>query len=166
VLDAQLEPDLMQVGSMVPALATGHVYDRCLGGLGALGAPIDMATGALKMGKAGCQPQALGGRGRDATVEFRDPIGLAGIYSPAQRIVMELRGGDRWGDEPRGRWMVDKVRDEGQWVVHTAETVEDHRLDGLPGRHEAHGRILLGRLVNDLAQTECFKHASDKAKVI
>jgi hypothetical protein len=68
--------------------------------------------------------------------------------------------------ESRGRVILEKPRHQVQLLVHKAEAVEDHRVDGMAGGDEAHLRVLLGRLVNDFSDAKFVKHACDEAQMI
>jgi hypothetical protein len=48
-------------------------------------------------------------------------------------------------------------------LVHQAEALEDHRVDGMAGGDEAHLRVLRGRLVNN---AKFVKHAGDETPMI
>jgi len=52
VLDHQVEPHVVQVGSMISAVTAGEVNDLRFGRLVALVAAIDMEAGAIQMGEA------------------------------------------------------------------------------------------------------------------
>ena len=51
-------------------------------------------------------------------------------------------------------------------MVHKAEAIEHHRFDGITGGEVPHFRVLLGGLVNDVANAEFVEHASDEAEVV
>ena len=77
---------------MIPTVAPGDVHDLLLGLLVTVVAPIDMKTGAIEMGKARRQAQALGsGRGNEA-VEFRHASSIEGIQGPTEGVIVELLG--------------------------------------------------------------------------
>lgn len=100
VLDHQVEPHLVQVGSMISAVTAGNGHDLCLGRLVAMVAAIDMDAGAIQMGEAGAKPSAPRRRGCKKTVECRDAIGIERIQSPAQRVIMQMPGFDAGGQKP------------------------------------------------------------------
>src|SRR5882724_4466554 len=77
-----------------------------------------------------------------------------------------MRRGNRRGDESRGGFILEKLGDEVEALVHKAEAVEHHRLHRVPGGDDLHGRVLLGGLVDDVANAEFFKHTRDEAEVI
>ena len=69
-------------------------------------------------------------------------------------------------NEAREGFILEKMGDEVELLVDKTETVEHQSFDCMASRHNAHCRVLLRRLVNDLGDAEFFKHACDKAKVI
>src|SRR5215475_9228306 len=70
VFDTQVQYHLVEVRSLIPTVAPGDINDVRIRLLVTIVAPVDMKTGAIEMGKAGRQSQALRrGRGHEA-VEF------------------------------------------------------------------------------------------------
>jgi hypothetical protein len=51
-------------------------------------------------------------------------------------------------------------------LVHKAEAIEHHGVDGLARGHNPRFWILLGGSVNDLTDAEFIEHVRDKAKMI
>jgi hypothetical protein len=58
------------------------------------------------------------------------------------------------------------MRHKVELLVDEAQAVEDHGFDGMACGHQTHFRVLLGGFINDFGDTEFFKHARNKAKVI
>jgi hypothetical protein len=100
VLDHQVEPHVVQGGSIIAAVTAGEGHDLCRGRLIAMVAAIDMDAGAIQMGDAGAKPYAPRSRGCQKTVECRDAIGIERIQSPAQRVSMQMPGGEAGGQKP------------------------------------------------------------------
>jgi hypothetical protein len=48
----------------------------------------------------------------------------------------------------------------------TPQALEPHGFDGFTHGEVAHFRVLLGRLIDDLAHAKCVEHASDKGEVV
>jgi hypothetical protein len=65
---------LVEVWTMIAAVATRDVNHLCIRLLSTVVAAIDMKTGAIEMGKGRRQPKALCRRGGNETVECRDPV--------------------------------------------------------------------------------------------
>jgi hypothetical protein len=61
---------------------------------------------------------------------------------------------------------VEASGDQVEGLIDTPQTIEHHGFDGFTDSEVAHCRVLLGRLIEDLAHTEFVEHASDKAKVV
>jgi hypothetical protein len=125
---------VVEVRPLSAAVATGDVQHLSLRFLGTVVAPIDRAAGASEMRKGRRHPEALCRRGRNEAVECRATIVIERIHSASQRVIMEMLGSDPRGDEALCGLILKKQRDEGAWLVHKAEPMEDHRFDGV-----AHG---------------------------
>lgn len=166
MLDNEIAHDLVEIRAMVPAGALSDVDDLLVGRLRAVRTAIDMETGTIEMGKGRCEPSALCRRGCKQTVQGGDAKGIERIEGTPQGVIVQMAGFDRRSDEPRGRFILEKVGHQVQLWVHTAEPVEDHRLDRLACGHETHFRVLLGRLIDDLSNAEFVKHARDQAQGI
>src|SRR4029434_4082317 len=125
-----------------------------------------MQRGASEWAKGGSRPQPLSGCSGKEARECRDAIGIEGIEGPAERVIVEMAGLHAWGNEPRERLMLEKMGDEVELLMNKAQTIEDHGLDRMASGHNPQCRVLLGGFVNDLGDTEFFKHACDKAQGI
>src|SRR5215211_8247319 len=77
-----------------------------------------------------------------------------------------MRGFDLRGDEPVRRFVLKKQGHEIQLLVHKAQAVEDHRLDGVAHGDQAGLWVLPGGLVNDGADAEFIKHPGHQAEMI
>jgi hypothetical protein len=51
-------------------------------------------------------------------------------------------------------------------LIDKPQAIQHHRFDGLTHREVSHFRVLVGRLIEDVANGEFVEHASDKAKVV
>jgi hypothetical protein len=58
------------------------------------------------------------------------------------------------------------VRDKIEWLIDNAEPIEHHRLDRCPRGHNPHFRVLLSRLINDVAKAEFIKHDCHESQMI
>src|SRR5918911_3177847 len=58
------------------------------------------------------------------------------------------------------------MRDKVQLLVEKAQPVEYHGFDCMASGHNTHFRVLLRRVINDLSNTEFFKHPRDQTQVI
>src|SRR4029453_17851728 len=88
------------------------------------------------------------------------------IHGPSQRLVMEMLGGNAWGNEPLGRFVLEKHRDQGELVMDKAQAVEDHRFDRITAGHNTLLRVLGCGAVNHLAEAQFFKHPGNEAEMI
>ena len=166
VLHDQLQHDLVEVGAMVPTIAWSDVHDLFVRRLIAVRAAIDMATRRIEMAERGRQPQSPRRRGSNEAVEGRHPSLVQRIESAPERVIIAMAGLNAWGNEAREGFILEKMGHEVELVVEKTETVEPHSFDCMASGHNAHCRVLLRRLVNDLGDAEFFKYACDKAKVI
>jgi len=62
--------------------------------------------------------------------------------------------------------MVEESGDQVEGLIDTPQAIEHHGFDGFTHGEVAHFRVLLGRLIDDLAHAQFVEHASDKAEVI
>ena len=129
-------------------------------------ASVDMEAGAIEMGKRRCKPEALRRRGSNETVELRDAIRIERIQSTSQCIIMEMLGIDSGGDEALGGFILKKLRDEVELLIHTTKPIKDHRFDGVA--HGNHGGlwIVLYRSVKHVANTKFVKHPSHETEMV
>jgi hypothetical protein len=166
MLHDQFQHDLVEVGAMIPTRAWRDVHDLFVRRLIAVIPAIDMETRRIEMAERGRQPQAPGRRGGNEAVECRHPRLVQCIESAPERVIIEMAGLNTWGNEAREGFILEKMGDEVELLVDKTEAVEHHSFDCMASRHNAHGRVLLRRLVNDLGDAEFFKHACDQAQVI
>lgn len=166
-LDHSGQHDWLAVGPMLPTIAARAVHDLCVGGIVAVVAAIDMATGAIEMREARDTPQTLGGRGRNETVECGNAIIIARISRPAEGVIMEmLRFDHQGGQESRGRFVLEQPLHPRAVLVHTAEAVQDHGFDGIARGHDPRCWLVSGRAVHDLTYAEGIEHTRDKAPMV
>jgi hypothetical protein len=151
---------------MIPALAAGQVYDLRVGFSFAVRAAIDVEAGRVEMGKARSQSEALGSRRRNETVKLRHARGIEGIQDPAESVIVELFGGNAGRNKPVGGLILEEPRDQGECVIDKSQAIEHHGFDGFTHGEVPHFRVLVGRLIEDIANTEFVEHASDKAEVV
>ena len=166
VLHHEVTQDLGEVWTMIAAVATREVHHLCSRLRSPVVAAIDRETGAIEMGKGRGQPQAWRRRGGNETVECRDPIGIEPIQGASQRGIMEMLGIDPGGDETRRRCVLKKPGHARELLVHTAEPMEDHRVDGAPPGDQAGLWRVLQRPVEYGAKTKFVKHPGHKTKMI
>jgi hypothetical protein len=93
-------------------------------------------------------------------------VGVERIQGTPERVIVEMAGFDARGDEASGWFILKKMWHEVELLVDEAQAIEDHGLDGIACGHQAHFRVLLSGLINDLGDAEFFKHARNQAKVI
>lgn len=160
-----LPHDRMAVRPLIPALPSGAGHALFRGCLVAVGAPIDMNARRVELAHAGCQTQALGRGCRKEAVAFGHPIGIEGIHGPASGISMALlrghAGRHAWGGGRR----VEASGDPVEGLLETPQAMAHHGVDGFTPGEVAHVRVWWGRLLEDLAPTECVEPASAKAEV-
>lgn len=166
VFNDQLQDDLVEVRAMIATLALGDVHNLFLGLLVAVGATIDMKARRIEVHRGWTQAQTLGGAHRPETVEFRHPLGIEGIQGPTEGIIIELCGGDAGRNESRGWLMVEEPGDQGERVMDKPQTIEHHRFHGFTHCEVPHFRVLVGGLVEDVANAEFVAHPSDKSQVV
>src|ERR671933_2153472 len=166
VFDDQIEAHWVQVGPLIPTVAAGDVNNLLSRLLITVVAAMDMKTRAIEMGKARRQAQTLGsGRGNEA-VELCDASRIKGIQGPTEDIIVELRRSNAERNQAGGRLVLEEARYEVKRLVDKPQAIEHHRFDGFPHREVAHFRILVGGLVDNIANTEFIKHASHKSEMI
>jgi len=167
LLDHQGPQDVLEVGPMIPTIATRAVHDLCVGGVVAGLAAIDREAGTIERHTLRGQAQTLGGRGRQPTVEGGDAISLERIERPAARIIIARLGCDQPGSqEARGRFVLEQPRHQITWWGHHAEAVADHRVNGLARGHDPRVWRASGGTVNDLTHAECIEHTRDQAHMV
>jgi hypothetical protein len=165
-LDHQLQPPLVQVGPMIPAIALGEVQNPRLGLLVAVRAPVDMDTGAIEMGKARREASALSGCGRTEAVECCHPGVGEGLQGPTAGVIVERFRSHTRRNAARGGCILTEPGDEGEGVMDKPHTIAPHRFDGLTDREVPPCRVVVGGVSEDVAHGECVAHASDKAEVV
>jgi hypothetical protein len=62
--------------------------------------------------------------------------------------------------------MLEEPGDEVEGLIDTPQAIQHHRFDGLTHREVPQFRVVVGRLIEDVANGECVEHARDKAKVV
>jgi glutamate mutase epsilon subunit len=62
--------------------------------------------------------------------------------------------------------MMEASGDQVEGLIDTPQAIEHHRVDGFPYGEVSHVRVLVRRLVNDVANAKFVEHASHKAEVI
>jgi hypothetical protein len=148
---------------MRPAVPPGEGYDRFRGGGMTVGAPSDMPARRVEMGQTGRTPQA-GSRCRGtAAVECRPPRRREGSHSPAEGVIMARCGPNARRNPARGGRMVQEPGHQGEGGIDQAQASEPQRFDRLTRREVAHGRVVVGDWINDVAKAACGEHASDQA---
>ena len=165
-LHAQLHHDVVEGGAMSPTRAGRDVHALFLRRLSAVIPAIARETRRIEMAARGRQPQAPGRRGGNEAGECRPPRRGQRIERAPERVIMEMAGLHAWGNEARERRSLAKMGDEVARVVEKTAPVEHQSCDGMASRHNAHGRVLLRRLVDDRGDAEFVTHACDQAQVI
>ena len=51
-------------------------------------------------------------------------------------------------------------------LLETPQAIEHHGFDRLTCSEVAHGRVLVGRVIDDVTNAEVVEHASDKAEMV
>ena len=151
---------------MLATIALGEVNNLVFGLLVTVVATIDMKARTVEVRIGGTEVQTLGGGHRQETVEFRHPIVIKGIQGPPEGIIVELFGGNAWGNETVGGLILEEPRDQIECLIDKPQTVEHHRLDRLAHGEVSHFRVLVGGLINDVPKAKFVEHASDKAEVV
>jgi len=166
VLHDQFQPDLVEVGAMIPTLAVGDVHDLFVRRLRAVIPAIDMKTRRIEMVQPACQPQPRGRRGSNEAVECCHPKVVEGIEGAPEGVIIEMAGLNTWGNEARDGLILEKMGHEVELLVDKTQTVEHHGFDRMAGGYNPHFRVLLGGSINDCGDAEFFKHARDQTQVI
>ena len=68
--------------------------------------------------KAGVKPQTRGGGGRNEAVECRHAIVVERIQGTPERVIVEMTGLNGRGNEPREQFILKKMRDKVELLVH------------------------------------------------
>jgi hypothetical protein len=119
-----------------------------------------MNTGAIEMRQAGRKSQAVrSGRGNEA-VEYGHSIAIEGIQDPPEGVRVELPGSHAGRNQSGGRLVLEEARHEGERLVDTPQFIEPHRFDRFTHGEVPQFRILLGGLVDNVANAEFVEHAS------
>ena len=166
MLHHHVQQDLMQVGSMLAAVATGAVHAVGVRLRGTVVAAIDVETRALAMGQGGGSPQPLSGVGSHATGACCDAVLRERIPGAAPRIIMEMLGFDPGGDASLRRCVLQAHRHTREGLVHTAEPMEDHRFDGVAHGDKPGLRVLRCRPVTPVANAACVEHPCHTPQMI
>jgi len=166
VLDHSLQYHLIQVRPMSSAVAAGDVHTLRLGLLLTVITAVDVNARAIEMHNGRGSSQTFRrGDGHEA-VACRHPIVIEGVQGTTERIIIALGGDHAERHEARGGLMREEPGDEGERLIDTSQAIEPHGFDRFPDGEAAHFRVLLGRLVNDIATAKFVKHAHDEAEVI
>jgi hypothetical protein len=162
----ELPQDVVEVRAMIATIALGDGHNLGLGLRVAMVATIAM-TARRVAGRIGwTQAQTLGGAHRQETVPCGHPLGGEGIHGATARIIMELGGGTAGRNEALGGLMMEDSGDKVEGLIEPPQAMEPHRLDGFPDGERSHFRVLVRRVVNDVANAQVVEHASHKAAVI
>jgi hypothetical protein len=162
--DEQPQHDVVEVLSMLPTLPSGDVDDRFRGLLIAVGAPIDVNTGAIEMRQAGRECQALrSGRGHEA-VEFGHAIAIEGIQGPTEGVIVAWPGSPAGRQQSGGGLVLEEAGHKVARLGDQPPALEHHRVDRFTHGQVPHCRIVLGGLVDTVATAAFVDHASDKAE--
>ena len=65
-----------------------------------------------------------------------------------------------------GWLIVEELGDQIEGLIAKPQPVEDHRFDGFAHGEVTHFRILLGGLVDNVANAKFVEHACDKTKMV
>jgi hypothetical protein len=154
VLDDQLQHDLVKVLAMISTVALGDVHDWFRRWLVAVIAPIDMKARIVKVHIGWAQMQTFSGSRRDETIECCHPIVIEGIQSTTERIIVPLLGGHTGRDESVGGLNLEEPVDQGERLIDKPQAIEHHRVDRFTNHDVPLFRVLLGRLVNNVAHSK------------
>jgi hypothetical protein len=119
VRDHQLQHDVVQVGTMIAAIAPGDRDHLLVRLLGAVKMAIHMATGAIEMGQAGRKAQTPGRSRSHEAVKFGHALGIKGIQGPTEGIIVELFGSHAGRNQSEGRLLLEKPGDAGERLLDT-----------------------------------------------
>ena len=97
---------------------------------------------------------------------FVNKIMERGKKGTAERISVEVVGGHAGGNESGGGLMLEEPGDEVEGVIDKPQAIEHHCFDGFANGQVAHCRVLVCRVVQDLANAEFINHPGDKAQMI
>jgi hypothetical protein len=165
-LHQELHHDGGEVRAMIATSALGEGHNLCLGLRVALVVTLDMNARRVEVRRGWTQAQPRGGAHRQETGPCWHPIGIEGLQGATARIIMELGGGHAGRNESRGGLMMDASGHQGAGWMDTPQAIEPHRVDGFPDGAVAHVRVLVRRLVKDVAHTTFVEPASHQAEVI
>ena len=156
-LTADVEPHGVPVRPLSAAVTTRAVQARLGRGLVTVRAAINVAARALKRGEGWGKTEASRGGRCHQTGECRDAMGLERLPGPSPRRILAVRGGDAGRHAPRGWFILEKVRDKAEWLGDHAQPVAHHGVDRRPRGDETQCRVLVGRVVPDVANAELVK---------
>jgi hypothetical protein len=157
---------LVEVRAMIATIALSDVHNVLPRLLVAVIAPIDMKARRVEMGKAGRKGQTLGSVSGYEAVEFCYSRGIEGIQGPTEGVIVELVGGNARGNQSRGGLVVKELGHQVEGLIDKAQSIEHHGLNRFPCGQVSHFRVLLGGLIDDIANAEFVEHASDKAEMV
>jgi hypothetical protein len=165
-LDEQLRHALSARGPRIPAVAPRDVPALRLRFLLTVRAPIDMQARTVEMGNAGRKAQTLSDGRRSQTGECRHPVVIEGIQGTPEGVIMEWCRGNAGRNASIRRRSVEESGNQSARVIDTPQAIEPHGFDRLTSGEVPHCRMLLGRLLEDVANAECIAHPSDEAEVV
>ena len=118
------------------------------------------------MGKAGRQGQTFGSVSGNEAVELGHSRGIEGIQGPPEGIVIELFRTNAGRNQSRGGLVVKEPGHQVEGLIDKAQSIEHHGLACFTCGQVSHFRVLLGGLIDDVANAEFIEHASDKAEMV
>jgi len=166
VLDNQLQHDLVEVRAMIATITFRDVHDVLRGRLITVIAPINMKARTVEVRIARTQSQPLCGSRCNEAVEFGDSISVERIQGTTKGVIVELFGGNAGRNEAGGGLILEEPGDKIEGLIDKPQAIEHHRFDSLTYREVPHFWVLVGGLIEDVANAEFIEHASDKAEVV
>jgi len=152
---------------MLPTSAARDGHALCVGGVVAVITALAREAGPLEMPHLPGTAHTLGGRGRHQTVECGNAIRLERLQSPAERVIMAMRGVDHHGRQrARGRFGLETPRHQLEVLVHPAEAGEAPRVHGIARGDEPPFWRVSGGTVHDLTKAEGLAPTRDKAQMV
>ena len=149
---------------MIPTIPSGDVDDRFRGLLIAVGAPIDVNAGASEMRQAGRECQALrSGRG-DEAVKCGHAIAIEGLQGPIEGVIVEWPGSHAGRHQSGGGRVLEEAGHQGERLVDQPSSMEHPRVDRFTHGQVPHVWMLLGSVVDHVANTEFVEHAATRPR--
>src|SRR2546421_6196802 len=162
VLDNELQHDLIEVRAMIPTITFRDVHDVLRGRLVTVIASINMKARTVEVRISRTQAQTLGGGRRNETIECRHPGVIERIQGSTEGIIVELCGSHTGRNEAGGGLLLEEPGDEVEGLIDKPQAIEHHGFDRLPYREVPHFGVLVGGLIEGVANAEFVKHARDK----